>query len=77
MNNVIYRNVLLPSSQAQDGETPTLLECCKENNAFVIWFSSYKEIKLVHWFSLYQRDEALEFAVEYARKERKKCKTTE
>jgi hypothetical protein len=68
MENVIYRATICPARESEDGDTPDLLELCEENNAIILWRTSFglcisDAEALVAHFNPNNRDKAIEFAV--------------
>lgn len=66
MENEIYRKTIVPSKEATDGETPTVLHITEENNGFGVFLtdSDYPTYgKLLKWFSPYERNQAIEYGV--------------
>lgn len=69
MKNVLYSSTIVPATESEDGDTPTILYVCEENNAVVVWNSSYEGgTEFVKSFS--GSNLAIEFAVDEARRRR-------
>lgn len=66
MNNVLYSSTIVPARESEDGETPTILYCCKENNGYAIFLSDYAKGTRIIKYLRSSRNEAIEFAVSYA-----------
>lgn len=69
MENVLYRSTIVPASESPDGETPTEILVCKEVNAVIVWLHGHDEgLQMIK--HCYSSDQAIEFAVDEARRRR-------
>lgn len=65
LRNVIYRSVIVPAHEAEDGETPSIVSLTQEVNCFLLWYQSH-EAGTVVWDNFPDRDKAIEAAVDLA-----------
>lgn len=71
MQNKLYSGVIIPASQAADGETPTEIIVTGEANGYAIWRSSCEEGTVCVKHELYARADAyIEEAVGMVQRER-------
>lgn len=67
MKNVIWRKVVVPSIEADDCETPSVVTLTEENNCFALWEEAFNlEQTIVKNFMLGLKYSAIEQAVLHA-----------
>lgn len=75
MNNEVYGKVTatiddLNKLQQGDGDSADFVCLTKENNGFALFHSTFDGgTRLVKWFKEHEKNDALEFAVDYSRKQ--------
>jgi|GEM_PF-6030780 len=67
MNQVLYSKVIVPARDASDGETPTRIQCTQEVSGFGVFITGADKNEILKWFWEYEKEKAIEFAVDYAR----------
>jgi hypothetical protein len=71
MEHVMYRRVVLPAKDAADGETCAAVFVTHERNGYVVWTEGYHQgHNALGFWSLREREEAIEHAVDLAAKYR-------
>lgn len=70
MENVIYKTIVIPAKESQDGESPTILYVTKEVNGFLLLRESYDGGTEVLDYNTYNGYGLIEKAVDLGRKER-------
>jgi len=65
MKGIIYDKVIVSCSESYDGETPMKLYLTEEVNGYAVWLQHCedKPLEVLKWFSEWQRQMAIEFAV--------------
>jgi len=67
MEHVLYRKLIVPCREAEDGDTPTHLCVTQENNGYGVFLDGFGGQELLKWFPLYEgRDTAIEYGVNHA-----------
>jgi len=66
VDNVLYQKLIVPSRDAEDGDTPTHLVVTEENNGYGVFLNGLKGAELLKWFARYERDDAIEYGVNRA-----------
>lgn len=68
LNGIIYSSIVVPANKSPDGETPERVVATKEVNGYAVWREGCDGQKLLTFTSTYERAEAIEFAVDAARR---------
>ena len=63
MKNILYRKILIPATESEDGDSPTTVFVTEEVNFIGVWCSSYGGVYILKAYSMLQRYTAIEDAV--------------
>lgn len=74
-NKVVYCALIMEGSEARDGESATTLTVTEENNGLLVWYDDIDDRRIEKWFYGWERERAIEFAVDRGRELRKELAT--
>ena len=67
---VIYRSIIVDADKSPDGETPTEIVVTQEVNTLLVWLCGHNEGSQIIHSDKWNRDAAIEWAVDKAREMR-------
>jgi hypothetical protein len=66
MSRIIMKTCLVKASLSDDGKTPTLLSLVQDDDSLSVTVTAGEKQQVVRIFPLHERQQAVEFAVDYA-----------